>query len=284
MARIRSIKPEFWTDEAVLEISDGAKLVMLGLISHADDDGRMLGAVTTVKARVLPASAASLEDIAQWLQELHEHGLIVRYRVGCKAYVYVSGWRKHQKIRSPYPSALPEPPSPQNVNPLLQNVTTGSQNAEATAQNPEPVTQNGAWSGSGSGSGNGIKHIRRPKADGQSPKKSKTAWSEDETAVFDHWVATFDKSAAVHKSNKRRSRIRELLKRLGLKETKRLITLLRESEFHVTGGYVWFRNRPLSCPDAAEAFLAQNDTPTQGQTATEKLEAFKAARAAGHAS
>ncbi|HBS0572930.1 TPA: DnaT-like ssDNA-binding domain-containing protein, partial [Klebsiella pneumoniae] len=39
MARIRTIKPEFWTDEDMAEVSEPACLLAIGLLNYADDEG-----------------------------------------------------------------------------------------------------------------------------------------------------------------------------------------------------------------------------------------------------
>ncbi len=39
MARIRTIKPTFWTDEDMADISEAACLLAIGLLNYADDEG-----------------------------------------------------------------------------------------------------------------------------------------------------------------------------------------------------------------------------------------------------
>ena len=39
MARIRTIKPEFWRDELLAGISAEAALLAIGLLNHCDDEG-----------------------------------------------------------------------------------------------------------------------------------------------------------------------------------------------------------------------------------------------------
>ncbi|MCS5946284.1 hypothetical protein LNP25_19480 [Klebsiella variicola subsp. variicola] len=39
MARIRTVKPEFWTDEKVVECSIPARLLFIGLFNFANDMG-----------------------------------------------------------------------------------------------------------------------------------------------------------------------------------------------------------------------------------------------------
>ncbi len=54
MARIRSIKPSFWGSQEAANMSRDARLLTLGLVSHADDDGRFLGSIASINGAVFP--------------------------------------------------------------------------------------------------------------------------------------------------------------------------------------------------------------------------------------
>ena len=54
MARIRTIKPEFWTDEDLSEVSEAACLLAIGLLNYADDEGYFNANPKLVKAAVFP--------------------------------------------------------------------------------------------------------------------------------------------------------------------------------------------------------------------------------------
>lgn len=262
----------------MIEVSQLARLLLLGLISNADDDGRLSGAPKAIRARVFPADETTPGEVSGLLGELSEHGLVELYEAGGKRYISLPGFKKHQRVDRPQKSKLPPPPSATVPEPVEDGSADARRPFDERSTNDLRTLDDGSqteWNGR-EGNGKDVKHTRRPKADGPSPKKSKTAWSEDEAAVFEHWVATFGKTAAVHKSTKRRNRIRALLKRLGLKETLRLVTELRRSKFHTDGGYIWFKNKPLSCPDAAEAFLANVDEPVRRPTIRERLAAMDA--------
>src|SRR4051812_48325400 len=77
MARIRSVKPEFWTDEKVAELSRDARLTFLGLISAlADDDGRMKGNPRVVRGMIYPFDEdVTAADIEAHLEEIDQLGL-----------------------------------------------------------------------------------------------------------------------------------------------------------------------------------------------------------------
>jgi len=108
MARIRSIKPEFWSSEQVMECSPMARLLFVGLWNFCDDAGRHPFSPRQIKALVFPADDFSSENILGMLDELSSNGLIDIYVVENRKYLQVTGWR-HQKIDRPQPPRFPGP-------------------------------------------------------------------------------------------------------------------------------------------------------------------------------
>lgn len=108
MARIRTIKPEFWTSEQVTECSMNARLLFIGIWNFCDDAGRMNASPKQIKALVLPADDISSESVRGMLDELEKNGLLIRYIVDGKEFLQVTGW-KHQKIDRPQPPKYPGP-------------------------------------------------------------------------------------------------------------------------------------------------------------------------------
>lgn len=107
MARIRTIKPEFWTDEKVVELSPLARLLFIGLWNFADDEGRMVFSPTRIKLQILPADSG---DISALLGEIRGKGLIVIYAVDGTEYLQVSNFALHQKVDKRTASKYPPPP------------------------------------------------------------------------------------------------------------------------------------------------------------------------------
>ena len=98
MARIRSIKPSFWSDEAVADLSRDARLLLLGLISMADDDGRFVASHATITGYVFPHDRVTPARLARWLTEIADTGTVVFYTVGKRDYGYFPKYRTHQRI------------------------------------------------------------------------------------------------------------------------------------------------------------------------------------------
>lgn len=108
MSRIRSIKPDFWTSEQILECSTNARLLFIGLWNFCDDAGRHPYSAKQAKAEVFPADDFTEKQISGMLQELSTNGLITRYVANNKDYFYVNGWA-HQRIDKPHAPKYPDP-------------------------------------------------------------------------------------------------------------------------------------------------------------------------------
>jgi hypothetical protein len=108
MPRIRSIKPEFWGDEKMAALDPTTRLVFLGLISLADDAGRLVDNVKTIDGFMFPDTEDSSRDSLEVLATL---GRISRYRsVSGQKLIQIANWGRHQKVDNPNKYTLPAPP------------------------------------------------------------------------------------------------------------------------------------------------------------------------------
>lgn len=108
--RIRTLKPELWADEKVGDLSHGARLLFVGLISMADDEGRLRELPAAIIGHVFPYDSVSTAKVTRWLAEVEQSGMVIRYEVDGKRYVAFPQWTKHQRVDRPSPSDLPPPP------------------------------------------------------------------------------------------------------------------------------------------------------------------------------
>lgn len=104
--RIRSLKPEFFRDEKVQRLPVPARLLMIGLISHADDKGRLDGDPRAIGSQVFPLDGYSAAKINGWLQTIADVGMIYRYHAIGIDWIEIKGWH-HQKINKPTDSKIP---------------------------------------------------------------------------------------------------------------------------------------------------------------------------------
>lgn len=104
MARIRTIKPEFFTSEDIVERSPFARLLYVALWCEADKEGRLVWKPKTFKMRYLPADDV---DVVALCQELIDAGLVVLYGSG---FAHIPAFKAHQHINPrESDSLLPDP-------------------------------------------------------------------------------------------------------------------------------------------------------------------------------
>lgn len=107
MARIRSLKPQIWQDEKVGQVSRDARLLFVGLITLADDEGRFRTLPSIVTGHVFPRDQDAPKRLRKWMDELSEAGLVQLYG---GEYGWLPTWGSHQRISHATASILPEPP------------------------------------------------------------------------------------------------------------------------------------------------------------------------------
>lgn len=102
MARIRTIKPEFWCSEQVMCLSPLARLAFIGLWNFCDDGGNHPASARTLKAEVFPGDDTLTSVAVEGLvAEMLDQGLLAVYAAGGKSYWHVTGWNLHQRIDKP---------------------------------------------------------------------------------------------------------------------------------------------------------------------------------------
>ena len=90
MPKIRGIKPEFWTDEKVVEVGPYARLLFVGMWNFACDNGHLEDRPKQIKLRILPADA---QDADALIEELRIAQLCVRK----DGWIIIPTLRDHQK-------------------------------------------------------------------------------------------------------------------------------------------------------------------------------------------
>lgn len=123
MARIRSIKPDFFTSEVIASLPLSARLTFIGLWTYVDDNGVGLDNDRLIVAAIWPLEEDFLGTI-QMVQDdlrrlsgvtpenLASHSpppLIERYADGRSRYLHIRSWDEHQKVSHPRKSRYPLP-------------------------------------------------------------------------------------------------------------------------------------------------------------------------------
>lgn len=113
MARIRSLKPEMWQSETFGTVSIEAQAMFIGLITQADDHGRLQGSAARMRALIWPYKTdLDTAWVDGLLDELQSAELVLRYEHDEKQYLALPGWADHQKVDRPSESRFPAPHGP----------------------------------------------------------------------------------------------------------------------------------------------------------------------------
>lgn len=93
MARARNIKPGFFANDLLGELSALTRLLFAGLWTICDREGRVEDRPKKIRADVLPYDQC---DVDEMLHALEKSGFILRYEAGGKRVIQVLTWDKHQ--------------------------------------------------------------------------------------------------------------------------------------------------------------------------------------------
>lgn len=166
MARIRSIKQDFFLNEELATVSSDARLLAIGLWTIADKSGRLEDRPLKIKAQLFPYHDVNISAL---LDELDQQGIgfVQRYEVEGKSYIQVKNFEKHQKPHPREPdSNIPPPKAVKDPGPAVELHGSTAMHDASAVESPasEDCTEtstrgssgrNGSGNGYGSGDGNG---------------------------------------------------------------------------------------------------------------------------------
>lgn len=107
MARIRTIKPDFWTDSKVVSVCVEARLLFIGLLNFADDEGFLIDDPLQIAMKVFP-SPSDRFDVGSLIDDLAHVGLVIRGAWHNHAVLWLPGFTEHQRINRPQKSKFAE--------------------------------------------------------------------------------------------------------------------------------------------------------------------------------
>lgn len=108
MAR-RMIDDSMWANERFAEMPMGARLLQIGIINHADDQGRMKANPVYLRAQIFPYDDISPKQIKEWIDLMADNGTVILYDVDGRAYLQLTNWWKYQALQYAQPSQCPRP-------------------------------------------------------------------------------------------------------------------------------------------------------------------------------
>ena len=130
--RARNIKPGFYKNEILSDCSLTARLLFPGLWMMADREGRLEDRPKRIKGEIFPYDDF---DVDALLEELSEHGFIIRYEAHGNKYIQIVNFVKHQNPHKKEASSeFPEPP--REAEKLLDQPSNYSASPEKASTSP----------------------------------------------------------------------------------------------------------------------------------------------------
>lgn len=226
MARIRSIRPEFWESEDIAGLSRDARLLFIATWTAADDEGLLRWNPAYLKSVAFIYDAdVTVEHVEGLMVELVQAGLVAPYQAGKsrQSLALITGFHKYQKPNRPQPSKFPKPPPG-----LGEYRKTAGQNGCAvdsesftdsfTESVSEPFTP-----GIGIGDGEGVeKTLLSGRPDD----------SDQVRELFDLWVETTGRTERTKLTDDRRGLIRRRIRQHGFDACRDAVLGWALSEWH----------------------------------------------------
>jgi len=111
MARKRFLTPDIWSDAFITRLSPEERLLFIGMITLADDEGRLRAEPSYLKGEIFPKDGLSELEVAGLRDRLaRRKSSVYLYKVAGMSYVYLPKWPKYQAPSHPSASRLPAPP------------------------------------------------------------------------------------------------------------------------------------------------------------------------------
>lgn len=109
MARIRTIKPQHWSDKELSKISLQAHLLWIGLWNFSDDEGVFENDPLLIRSQIFPRRTdVRVEQVSQWIDQLVTARFIIPFSHQGIGYYVHRTFKTHQKIDKPQPSKVPK--------------------------------------------------------------------------------------------------------------------------------------------------------------------------------
>lgn len=189
MARIRNIKPDFFTSEDIGALTVHSRLLYVALWTMADIEGKMKYQPTALAAQCMPFEMEKFEDC---LSELIKNKHVLFYESGGKKYLLIPKFTEHQR---PHHSEKPKGyPDPTPINNGLNTVNAPRKDAREGKKGGEG--EEGRGRGNKSTNDDAItianhllSRIKHHKPNFKSPSQKS----------FDSWISEIDKSIRLDK-------------------------------------------------------------------------------------
>ena len=102
------IAPNIWMSLHNQQLIFRQRLFFIGIISNADDEGRIKGDPLYLRAKIFPYDDLKVETILDDIKAVANEGLITSYLHKGLQYIQINKWNDYQTINRPTPSKIPK--------------------------------------------------------------------------------------------------------------------------------------------------------------------------------
>lgn len=105
----RMVDSGMWSNENFAALPAMARLLQIGIINHADDQGRIKAHPAYLRSQIFPYDDVSIDDITKWLKLIVANGTATTYAIEGKSYIQLINWWDYQSLQYASPSEYPSP-------------------------------------------------------------------------------------------------------------------------------------------------------------------------------
>ena len=159
MARIRTIKPEFWDSPGVETLDFEWRLLFIAMWNWADDSGRGKAEARELMGFAFPRDEdMTLGEFRRGLGEVRRVFGVVFYKVEGRSFYSIPSWPKHQKIDKRSAARWPAPEEGQEFDPATNQLIDQQEyesRRDSAETPPNPRGESGAGTGEQGNRGTG---------------------------------------------------------------------------------------------------------------------------------
>jgi hypothetical protein len=106
----RMLDSAIWKNEKFAVMPPLARLLAIGIINCADDQGRGKAHPAYLRSEIFPYEDVTTGEIAEWLEMIADNETVLTYQVNGKDYYQILNWWTYQSHQYAMPSQYPKPP------------------------------------------------------------------------------------------------------------------------------------------------------------------------------
>jgi DNA replication protein DnaD len=108
VARRRMIDPNFWMSEDVGKLSIFERLMLIGMFSNADDEGKGRANLPLLRSMIFPYDDVQISEMETAISNVRKFIHLDLYEVDGNKYYKFERWKKWQRVDKPSKSIIPD--------------------------------------------------------------------------------------------------------------------------------------------------------------------------------